>query len=299
MCLLRVTAQQTTAVCLSQYNWMDNSKGQNPCLIAAYVQGVCSGGQFTVDALDPGTHYVGPYADEANACECGTVTYSLISACSICQNRTYITWSSWAYNCTLPYTGYSESIPSGTAIPQWAYQNVSLSDDFNATLAQAVGDGPESAATKAPSTAYSVSTSTSPTASFTPSPSSSTSSNPFSSAPKSSNSAVITGGVVGGVVGLAALAAVATWFFVHRRQVTPPSPTDIGAAPVVINMETSPFTSAATQPLLYDPSDPNTFPTPSTMQAIYSSSYHNSSTHSGLIASQGQRPSGYTSAPGL
>ncbi|KAI6131916.1 hypothetical protein EV401DRAFT_326465 [Pisolithus croceorrhizus] len=89
-CLPRATAQETSAVCLSQYDWMDNSKNQNPCLVAAYVQGVCWDGQFTVDALAPGTHYIGPYGDNANACTCNTVTYSLLRACSICQSRAYI-----------------------------------------------------------------------------------------------------------------------------------------------------------------------------------------------------------------
>lgn len=302
---LRATAQQTTASCLSQFNWMDNSKNQNPCLVAAYVQGECSGGQFTVDQLDPNTHYVGPYVDEANPCECSTVTYSLISACSICQNRTYIAWSSWSTNCSTVYPGYPESIPTGTAIPQWAYQDVVTTDDFNVTLAQAVGDSPESTATTAPATATSVSTTTGVVASLTAAPSSSTTSLSQPSS-KSTNTSAIVGGAVGGVVGLAAIAGLATWFFLRRRrQVTPFSATDGGAPPPATNsmyMGSSPFTSLATQPKLYDPSDPSTFPTspPSpTIQTSLSNGYQNPSIHSNLYASQSGRPGGYNGVPEL
>jgi hypothetical protein len=33
---------QTTALCESQYSWMQNSKGQSPCLVAAFVEGACA-----------------------------------------------------------------------------------------------------------------------------------------------------------------------------------------------------------------------------------------------------------------
>ncbi|KAI6109518.1 hypothetical protein EDD16DRAFT_673721 [Pisolithus croceorrhizus] len=302
---LRATAQQTTVVCPSQYNWMDNSKSQNPCLVAAYVQGVCSGGQFSVDALQPNTHYVGPYTDQANACECNTVTYSLISACSICQNSTYIAWSSWSYNCSTVYSGYPENIPTGTAVPQWAYQDVEPTDDFNVTVAQAVGDSPESTATAAQSTVTSIPTATSTAASLTAAPSSSTTSSP-QSASKSSNTGAIVGGAVGGVVGLAAIVGLAAWLLLRRRrQVTPPNALDGGAPPpATSSMYTgsNSFTAPLTQPKFYDPSDPSTFPAspPSpTIQTTPSNGYQNPSIHSALYASQGGRPGGYSGAPEL
>ncbi|KAI6028726.1 hypothetical protein F5J12DRAFT_392853 [Pisolithus orientalis] len=297
--LLRATAQQTTAVCLSQYEWMGNSKGQNPCLIAAYVQSVCSGGQYTVYLLNPNTYYAAPSVDEANPCECNTVTYSLMSACSICQNRTYITWSSWSDNCSTIYIGYPESIPSGTAIPEWAYQNVITSDDFNVTLARVVGDSPESTATEAATTTSTISTSTSLAASLTSAPSTSASLISLQSTPKSSNSGAIVGGAVGGAVGLAVIAALARWFFFHRRQqVTPSNATGDGTAPGVAS-STCPLTSTVTQPLLYDPSNPNTFPTSPTMQAFYSNGHQHPSFPSSLNTSQCQHPGGYTGAPEL
>ncbi|KAI6005670.1 hypothetical protein EDD15DRAFT_661020 [Pisolithus albus] len=303
---LRAAAQQTTASCLSQFSWMDNSKNQNPCLIAAYVQGACSGGQFTVDPLAVNTHYVGPYVDEANACECNTVTYSLVSACAICQNRTYIAWSSWATNCSTVYTGYPENVPSGTAIPQWAYQDVSSTDDFNATLAELTGDSPESTAAVSQSTATSLPTSTTSTsaiASVTPAPSLSTTPSP-QSASKSSNTGAIVGGAVGGVVGLAAIVGLATWLFLrHRRKASAPDAMDGGVPPPgtgSMYMASSSFTTPLTQPKLYDPSDPSTFPTspPSpTIHTTPSNGYQNASIHSNLYAPQGGRPGGYSGVP--
>ncbi|KAI6142098.1 hypothetical protein BKA82DRAFT_724049 [Pisolithus tinctorius] len=139
VCMLRVTAQQTTALCSSQYNWMENIKNQSPCLVAAYLQSVCSSGSYTVQSLGPSMQYTGPWLGQANDCECNTPTYCLLSACSICQNATYVSWSSWSFNCSTIYNEYPGSIPNGTAIPEWAYQDVLTTDDFDVTIAQ----GPE------------------------------------------------------------------------------------------------------------------------------------------------------------
>ncbi|KAI6118853.1 hypothetical protein EV401DRAFT_1965650 [Pisolithus croceorrhizus] len=292
ICPLRVTAQQTTVACPSQYNWMENSKGQNPCLVAAYVQGVCSGGLLMRCNLTPTT--LVPTPTRQMPCECNTVTYSLII--------TYIAWSSWSYNCS---TDTQRTFPPGTAVPHWAYQDVEPTDDFNVTVAQAVGDSPESTATAAQSTVTSIPTATSTAASLTAAPSSSTTSSP-QSASKSSNTGAIVGGAVGGVVGLAAIVGLAAWLLLRRRrQVTPPNALDGGAPPpATSSMYTgsNSFTAPLTQPKFYDPSDPSTFPAspPSpTIQTTPSNGYQNPSIHSALYASQGGRPGGYSGAPEL
>ncbi|KIK18931.1 hypothetical protein PISMIDRAFT_683337 [Pisolithus microcarpus 441] len=161
-------------------------------------------------------------------------------ACAWCQNLTYTDWPGWKFYCSTEYLGYPENIPSGTAIPQWAYQNVIVSGSFNATLAQVVGDSPESTAT-----AYSLSVLTNPTGSSTPSLSS----------PKSNNAGAIVGGIVGGAVGLTAVAAVATWFFIRRhRQVVRVHAADNGTVPAAtsnVQMGTRSFSFAGSQPPLY------------------------------------------------
>ncbi|KAI6005616.1 hypothetical protein EDD15DRAFT_653028 [Pisolithus albus] len=202
---------------------MDNSQNQNPCVVAAYTMSVCWPGPFDVPALGPGIYYYhvnGP----PTACECTTVAYCLISACAACQNGTYFNWPFWSANCSAVYVGYPFTIPIGTVIPQWAYQN--SSGDFNIGLAQEVADSPESVAPSAPVTTSST------TASPTPPPSSFTSSatlpstQPLTTSSPSTQKGAIVGGVVGGGVGLAAAAAV-TWFFVcHRRKIRLPRADD-------------------------------------------------------------------------
>lgn len=151
-----------------------------------------------------------------------------------------------------------------------------LSGSFNATLAQVVGDSPESTAT-----AHSLSVLTNPTGSSTPSPSS----------PKSNNAGAIVGGIVGGAVGLTAVAAVATWFFIRRhRQVAQVHAADDGTVPTATNNMQMGTSFASSQLPLYDPSDPSTFPTSPTMQAVYSNGHQNLYTHSNLNASKGQCP---------
>lgn len=245
---LRVVAQGSSVVCLSQFNWMNNSMNQNPCVVATYALAVCNGGGLTIGPLPPDTHYTGPSADKANACECSSVVYCLLAACSICQNASYITWTSWTLACSTIYSGYPENILIGTAIPHWAYQDLTASANFNVTLAQSVGDAPESTATKAQVTATGFSSATA-SASLTAFPSGASS--PTSS--KSSNVGAIAGGVVASVVVLGAIAVLSTWFFLRRRRKTPSAtqPSQQGQ-PDGVNPTTF---------RLYNPSDPSTFPT--------------------------------------
>ncbi|VDC06652.1 unnamed protein product [Peniophora sp. CBMAI 1063] len=145
------------------YNWTYNSLGQNPCLIAASLEGVCSNGTFTLPALSPGQHYTGPKAnatDSADAqdlCKCNTVAYSLISACTACQNSTWSTWFEWSYNCSAVWVDgeYPETIPNNTRVPSWAYLPVSGSNLWSNTSAYNVslnGSTPESTAVARPTT---------------------------------------------------------------------------------------------------------------------------------------------------
>ncbi|KAI9570445.1 hypothetical protein HD554DRAFT_2018193 [Boletus coccyginus] len=269
-----ILAQTSTASCLSSFDWMSNSKGQNPCVVAAYLQGACNDGQFTVDPLPNGTHYTGPYADESNPCQCSSVTYSTVSACGLCQNRTIISWTVWDTNCTTIYPGvFPPGVPAGTAVPQWAYQDVTTSDLFNVTLAQSVGDNPESIGSNPQSTGSVNPTSTAASAS-TPTGTDTASSG------SSSDTAAIVGGVVGGVVGLALIAG-AVVFFVKRkkRSQTPPSgqfaaaPTS-PASPSAVYTDTTPFAPQMVQPRLYDPSDPSTFPASPPPTTIRTGSSH-------------------------
>ena len=90
-----------------------NSKGQNPCEIAASLQGPCFGqctrrfhlrsnrplikdvplssiAGFELGPLDPGNRYAGPQKKTPlrKRCGCNTVIFGLYMACTLCQNTT-------------------------------------------------------------------------------------------------------------------------------------------------------------------------------------------------------------------
>ncbi|KAG2351624.1 hypothetical protein BDR07DRAFT_1500791 [Suillus spraguei] len=278
-----VFAQTSDVACLSSYGWPPT----DPCLVAAYLDSVCSGGDYSVNSLPSGDHYAPPTASEANNCQCSTVTYSLISACGDCQNATYLTWSSWSYNCTQIYLGvYPNNIPSGTAVPNWAYLNVTT-NGFDPVAAQNDGDLPESTATKAQST-VSVPSSSTASATLTSSSGSPTASSTSSNNSKSSNAGAIAGGVVGGVVGAAIIIGLATWYFIKRRRsTTAPSAafSDIGGGPGYSQS---------------DPSDPSTFPgsppSPTLLTTSSSNVYQNPSIPSHVFSQQ-SRPGQYSGTP--
>ncbi|KAF8119670.1 hypothetical protein EV363DRAFT_1196404 [Boletus edulis] len=122
-----IVAQSSEATCLSTFGWMNNSKGQSPCLVAAYLISVCNVAPFVVQSLPPTFHYNGPYATGQSPCGCSSVTYNAFSACAICQNATETNWSLWSFNCSIVYPGsYPPGVPSGTAVPQWMFQDVTV-----------------------------------------------------------------------------------------------------------------------------------------------------------------------------
>ncbi|KAG1891137.1 hypothetical protein F4604DRAFT_1913950 [Suillus subluteus] len=283
-------AQMSTVTCLSSFGWMNNSLGQDPCLVAAYLQSACEA--TTIDPLPPGYIYAAPSAALANPCACSTVTYSMLSACADCQNATYLNWTSWSLSCTQtsiresvrkvvdilqaflipPIDRYLMNIPTGIKVPNWAYLSVSGASGFDPVAAQSNGDLPESTATSGPTITVTYSTTisaslTSVSASLTSSSGAATGSSTTSSTnSKSSNIGAIAGGVVGGIAGVAAIIGLVTWYFVKRRpSSTTPSAAfnDIGGGPghtqsfYSTNTTTFPM---AQQSRLYDPSDPTTFP---------------------------------------
>ncbi|KAG0702986.1 hypothetical protein DFH29DRAFT_982149 [Suillus ampliporus] len=239
--------------CLSSFDWMNNSHGQTPCLVAAYLSAPCAGGKYEIHAIPAGAQYRGPLLNGTNPCQCNTVIYSMTSACGVCQGRTVDVWSSWKFNCSTSFTQlYPTTIPTGTSVPNWAYLDVVTSNAFNATAAQLDGDQPESNATSPLST--SALTSTTSTGSSTTSTGSSTTST-VSSTPtsNSSNVGATAGGVVGGIIGVGAIAGLAAWFFIRRRRSRRTRLAAFSDQPQM----TQP-------PRLYDPADPSTFPPPAT-----------------------------------
>ncbi|KAF8623523.1 hypothetical protein AX15_006300 [Amanita polypyramis BW_CC] len=225
---------------------MFNSLGQGPCEVARYMGGACNNGVFYIPPLGTDQVYIGPTPNNANECRCSSVLYSLLNACALCQHARVSQWDAYYGNCSTPYVAmFPGQIPPGTAVPHWAYMDVTQFGGFNATYAQQLSDSPES-------TAGSSATST-----------------PSSSPPhKSSIAGPVAGGVVGGVIFVALVAVAVLLLLRYRRKSS--------AAQVHYGVEASgaggslPESKLSHQPyvvpvleqepLLYNPSDPRTFP---------------------------------------
>ncbi|KAF9265501.1 hypothetical protein L218DRAFT_142546 [Marasmius fiardii PR-910] len=250
------------------FDWAFNSKNQSPCDVASYLGGACNNGEFSIPALNASQSYLGPTLLTANPCRCNTVFYSLLSACAACQGRIYQRWSLYDGNCSTVYTNFPGDIPSGTAVPSWAYLDISSSDTFEPDRAKALANGPESTGTPKPTGSNTPPPLVSPTAASSDSGGSN----------NSSNAGAIAGGVVGGVAGVAIIAVFAFWFLRRRRgrsRVDPsfdintgylPEPYTSATSPEPSTRIASPYSTVSGSQKLYDPSDPSTFPNAVGMQ---------------------------------
>ena len=138
---------------------------QNPCEIAGALEAACEGysafkqtfrlrpfrgsrsaGVYELGPLAQGTNYVAPQTNTSEqSCQCNTVMYryrasrpgrkqaliaescSLYMACTACQNVTTQPWGFWSQFCPEVYVAqYPEPIPANTAVPHWAFLNVTV-----------------------------------------------------------------------------------------------------------------------------------------------------------------------------
>ncbi|KAH8978615.1 hypothetical protein EDB92DRAFT_552953 [Lactarius akahatsu] len=266
-----VVAQISAPNCTSSLlQWSSNSIGQNSCSVAAYLLGTCDGGEFTLyPILNSSYSYLGPPEEQgANLCFCNTVTFNLLSACSVCQGGDLRTWSDYSHNCTktMDPSTFPNPVPPKTRVPQWALRDVTLVNLWDATTAFTIGDTPEILPGELIGT--SSSSSVSPTSSTSSSAPASTS--PVStSSGNGSNVGAIAGGVAGGVVAIAAIAGLL--FVFRRRQQRAQAPSaaflvnDISPPPSASSMsKVTPATSyghtQGSRMTLYDPDNPSTYP---------------------------------------
>ncbi|KAK7690898.1 hypothetical protein QCA50_006000 [Cerrena zonata] len=272
-----VATQATNATCLAEFEWMTNSRGQSPCLVAAYLLTPCYDDPMDafINNLPEDSHYTIPTPSSASTCNCASVYYSMLQACAVCQNRQSDVWSTWATSCPTTYqTVYPHNIPSGTSVPAWAYLDVTRGDNFNATAAKALADTnpPESTSTSGPSGA--VTSLSSSTTSDSPLSPPSIVLGPTGRGDSKSQAGAIAGGVIGGLVGLV-IVILAFWYY--RKQVGNPSqaPSTMQVSPegkqaysgqIMSNQQQSMSTltlahqSVAAPIMIYNPNDPTTFP---------------------------------------
>lgn len=276
--ITHVAAQSSDVTqCIPAYSWAMNSKQQTPCLVAAYLEGICTGQPFSVNSLPNGTHYLGPNSSNANPCICSTVTYSLVSACGGCQNRTFTNWGNWSLSCTsTEIATFPDAIPSGTDVPVWAYLDVTtfVNETFDPVAAQqSLLNSPVTSSITSASSITSSLRKSSTVSSVISQPtvsSLSPSSTAVNHASSHSNAGAIAGGVVGGLVFLAVAALVALWWFVRRRN--PRAHDDRVFVAPSTNMVSS--TGLPDGPSLlstnpYMGSDTNTFPGSPVTSAVY------------------------------
>lgn len=208
--------------CSASWSWSFNSLGQSPCLVAAYLQGVCNNEVFTIPALAPGNSYTGPTGpgDANDLCKCNTVVYSLMSACDACQGAKWFSWNSWSRNCTTtdPPTTFSNLVPSGTSVQEWAFVDVTKEGTWDPVLAYQVGNAIEVSGGQ-PGTLAAPAT---PTSTQTAVPGLSSTQLATAHAHSSSKkTAAIVGGVVGGLAILATAVGLLLWRArVRRRRAT-------------------------------------------------------------------------------
>jgi len=201
-----------TSISCSTYTWSSNSLGQSSCEIAEYLNSVCttSNGSYFSELTSASGYTLS--AEDQNPCLCTTVVYNLVSLCRLCQSEDllYPTWDQWSEHCTSISDGFPLELPGGTAVPDWAYQNVTGTNAFNETLAAAVAttDHAESSSSASPSSTGSATTS--PTTSPFTSPEESLSSG-------NSHAAAVIAGLIAGVIGMGLL-AVAILFLIRRRR---------------------------------------------------------------------------------
>ncbi|KAJ1308260.1 hypothetical protein OPQ81_003975 [Rhizoctonia solani] len=206
----------TNVTCIDNY-WSYNSRGQNPCLVAAYLAAQCTtDNTFGVTTLQ-GDHYYEFHAGAETNCLCNSVVWNLVSACALCQNKPAGPWSDWSDTCPkqlISIGKYPLPLPAEVTVPSWAYYDFTSGGAFNPVTAQQK-TGPESSA-------FSSTTSTlAPSATTGVNPGQSTS-GPFESIPKSSsNTSAIVGGVIAGVLGICFIGLMALVLLWKRKYEEP------------------------------------------------------------------------------
>ncbi|CAE6429373.1 unnamed protein product [Rhizoctonia solani] len=218
-----ISVPSTSAVCVV-HTWTLNSRGQNPCLVAAYLNAPCTPDNV-IDVPSLGEGEGGYYtinASTVDICICNSVVWNLFSACALCQRGVSISWRQWRAPCldNMVNVGkYPVSLPAGVSVPSWAYYDFTATGIFNHITASQQS-GPESSAISGPTSTDSLAPTLVSTATGANGSTSIPNPNKSQSGSSSTTGAII-GGVVGGVLGIGLLGLIA---FVIVRKRKPEAP---------------------------------------------------------------------------
>jgi hypothetical protein len=148
-----------------------------------------------------------------------------MSACDACQGADWFSWKTWKFNCTAidPPQTYSNTIPSGTRVPEWAFIDVTKEGIWDPILAHQLGNQVEISPGE-PATMTSLPT---PTSSQTTVPGLSSSQAHFLSSKLNPHNntgrkiAAIVGGILSAIALVAASVALLLWRArIKRRRTT-------------------------------------------------------------------------------
>ncbi|KAF9647146.1 hypothetical protein BDM02DRAFT_2802311 [Thelephora ganbajun] len=285
-------AQFPMAQCKAGFEWNRNSLGQDACLIGSMLDASCRGlVLYNYPPLNATQYYLPPRKDHSGdlMCDCNTVMYNLYMACSSCQGGQIYSWTMWVPACDSVYvTQYPIDIAQGTAVPRWAYYNITSlpTQTYNETVAISIGRDPEELPKQISTMLSESSTGTSGKFTLTksstglPGPTNANGSNNITKG--GTNVGAIVGGVVGSIVPLTILAVLVLLYMRHRRQQQGQQQQQQVLSPGAMDpynqrqlstygppVTTVPFTP-------YNPSDPMTFPPQSPPNSVtYTTPSHN------------------------
>ncbi|WWC72774.1 uncharacterized protein I206_106738 [Kwoniella pini CBS 10737] len=125
--LQSVKGQSTNATCSSieSTSWMFNNDGESPCLVWSKIQSLClpQTSYINVPPLLDQSYSYNLLNPQSSQCQCNSISYSLMSACALCQypNAALPSEQEWSNGCG-SYTddglGFNETVLS---IPAFAF----------------------------------------------------------------------------------------------------------------------------------------------------------------------------------
>jgi len=228
---------------------------------------------YTYPPLNDSQYYVPPQASHTGDldCDCNTVMYNLYMACASCQGAQIYSWTSWIAACETVYVAQlPSSIPQGTAVPHWAYFNVTtaLNETYDGATMISIGRDPE----EMPKSINTVASGYTTPGSTTKTSAGGLGSTgiPAVTTKSRTKTGPVIGGVVGSVVPLTIIAFV-LYFYKRSRgenskevpQPEPQTPSPDGMDPYKQHppsMYGPPPTVNSIPYTPYNPSDPSTFP---------------------------------------
>ncbi|GJE90800.1 hypothetical protein PsYK624_069440 [Phanerochaete sordida] len=136
----RSAAQSTSpgVTCPSSFAWASNNLNQNICTIASYLQAACEADPASFVLGAPASGHYGPPTTK-NKCTCSMVYYNAINACALCQGGKTLQWTVSVAPCNpsdITVAGYPEAIPPGTAVPAWAFLDITSGNVFDPDAAK-------------------------------------------------------------------------------------------------------------------------------------------------------------------